>query len=83
MPGNERETIPLSAIQAPKPGGEVRRYVLWPYDRAESRGRLKGVSLRLEDGRMVVLGYRWVAGCTLHPNCLLSLGRLGMRIFKS
>ncbi|KAF6266656.1 hypothetical protein COO60DRAFT_1623446 [Scenedesmus sp. NREL 46B-D3] len=31
---------------------------LWPFDRPESKGQLKGVSLRLEDGKVLVLGFR-------------------------
>lgn len=63
VPASERLTLGLSDMTAPQPGsegsmGNVRRYTLWPYDRPESKGKLKGVSLRLENGKILVLGYR-------------------------
>lgn len=63
VPGSERETLGLSDM-APGPAGSApvpRRYTLWPYDRPESKGQLKGVTLRIEDGKVLVLGFRWVA----------------------
>lgn len=52
-------TTPTSAAGSAANSSEVvRHFVLWPYDRPESKGQLKGVSLRLEDGKVLVLGYR-------------------------
>jgi hypothetical protein len=46
-------------MAAPASSGPVtRRYTLWPYDRPESKGQLKGVTMRIEDGKVLVLGYR-------------------------
>lgn len=58
VPADERVTLGLTDLGADAGGPRVRRYVLWPFDRAESKGRLKGLSLRLEDGKVLVLGYR-------------------------
>jgi hypothetical protein len=59
VPGTERVTLGLADMAAPS-GPVTRRYTLWPYDRPESKGQLKGVTLRIEDGKVLVLGYRWV-----------------------
>jgi hypothetical protein len=68
VPARERATLSLADLTPePVPAGEaaaavplVRRYSLWPFDRPESKGQLKGVSLRLEDGKVLVLGFRCV-----------------------
>jgi hypothetical protein len=59
VPGAERVTLGLSDM-APAAGTPpvTRRYTLWPYDRPESKGQLKGVTLRIEGGKVLVLGYR-------------------------
>jgi hypothetical protein len=59
VPGAERVTLGLSDM-APAAGAApvTRRYTLWPYDRPESKGQLKGVTLRIEGGKVLVLGYR-------------------------
>lgn len=79
VPASERATLGLTDITAsaaaatPAAGSAanssemVRRYTLWPYDRPESKGQLKGVSLRLEDGKVLVLGYRWA--CAQDTRC--------------
>lgn len=63
VPGSERVTLGLSDLAPPAAGSApvTRRYTLWPYDRPESKGQLKGVTLRVEDGKVLVLGYRWGA----------------------
>jgi hypothetical protein len=33
-------------------------YTLWPVDRAESRGRLKALSVRISDSQLVILSYK-------------------------
>lgn len=68
VPGDERVTLsladlsPATASDGSSGSPVVRRFVLWPYDRPESKGQLKGVSLRVEDGKVLVLGYR----CVIH-----------------
>jgi hypothetical protein len=90
VPARERVTLSLADLApgpAPAEGAAavplVRRYSLWPFDRPESKGQLKGVSLRLEDGKVLVLGFRWVGhaqqsvimpvhrpvACTAHGMC--------------
>ncbi len=52
-------TLGLSDLAAvPIASPVIRRYTLWPYDRPESKGQLKGVTLRIEGGKVLVLGYR-------------------------
>lgn len=59
MPGSERAAIGLSDMVPPAATGPVSRsYTLWPYDRPETKGQLKGVTVRVEDGKVLVLGYR-------------------------
>jgi hypothetical protein len=58
VPGSERVTLGLADMAAGSSGPVVRRFTLWPYDRPESKGQLKGVALRIEDGKVLVLGYR-------------------------
>jgi hypothetical protein len=50
--------LSAAAAAASSSGPVTRRYTLWPYDRPESKGQLKGVTLRVEDGKVLVLGYR-------------------------
>lgn len=47
-----------SSTNATNSSKVVWQYTLWPYDRPESKGQVKGVSIRLEDGKVLVLGYR-------------------------
>ncbi|WIA29149.1 hypothetical protein OEZ86_011660 [Tetradesmus obliquus] len=65
VPARERVTLSLADLTpAAQPANgaaatpRVRRYSLWPFDRPESKGQLKGASLRLEDGKVLVLGFR-------------------------
>jgi hypothetical protein len=69
VPARERVILSLTDLTPdPAPDGAavaeplVRRYSLWPFDRPESKGQLKGVSLRLEDGKVLVLGFRCAGG---------------------
>jgi hypothetical protein len=65
VPARERVTLSLTDLTPePAPAGAavaeplVRRYSLWPFDRPESKGQLKGVSLR---GRC----WCWASGAQL------------------
>jgi hypothetical protein len=49
----------LGAAELAEPS--ERRVVLWPFDRAESRGRLVGLALRRAPGEVVLLGLRAAA----------------------
>jgi hypothetical protein len=60
VPAAERAHITLADVAVGDQPQE-HRFVLWPYDRAESKGRLRGVSIRLEDGKVLVMGYRSAA----------------------
>ncbi|KXZ46510.1 hypothetical protein GPECTOR_43g947 [Gonium pectorale] len=42
----------------PSAGPDGCSYTLWPMDRAESRGRLKALSVRLTDTQLAVLSYK-------------------------
>lgn len=68
VPGSERVTLGL-ADSAGTSGAVTRRYTLWPYDRPESKGQLKGVTLRIEDSKVLVLGYRWVGETQTQQHC--------------
>jgi hypothetical protein len=59
VPAKDRAMLGLEDITSPPAPGSLRRYVLWPFDRAESRGRLRGITVRLEEGKVLVLGFRW------------------------
>ena len=49
----------LGAAELAEPS--ERRVLLWPFDRAESRGRLVGLALRRAPGEVVLLGLRAAA----------------------
>lgn len=54
--GRERLHVPTSKLKT----RSVVRVQLWPFDRAESRGRLKGITLRPSPSTSLVIGYRSV-----------------------
>ena len=64
IPGTERDHIPLTAIVASStsstspPAASTFEYVLWPFDRSESRGKLKVVTVRLASDKILTLGFR-------------------------
>ena len=54
--GNEKHHISLSHTREL----HTHRFVLWPYDRAISRGRLMAITMRLTPNKILVFGYRSV-----------------------
>jgi len=40
----------------------VSNVVLWPFDRGESRGKLKVITMRISVDELLVLSYRWGGG---------------------
>ncbi len=47
-----------AAAATPPPPPQRHELVLWPYDRGESRGKLRGVTLRISPTQLLVLGFR-------------------------
>lgn len=54
VPAAERVALASSDVQKPS----VRKMVLWPFDRPESKGQLKALTMRLAPDSVLVLGYR-------------------------
>jgi hypothetical protein len=69
VPASERALVTLEDVATPPAGGRTYQYVLWPYDRQESKGQLKAVTIRLTGDKVLVLGYRSVTCLKLY--CLL------------
>lgn len=59
-------------------GGGVsvtRDLVLWPYDRPESRGRLKALTIRLSETQLVVVAYKALPWWQVRPGSLRGWGK--------
>ena len=61
VPATERSSLRLDEVATPPAGGKTYEYILWPYDRQESKGKMKSVTIRLAGDKVLVLGYRLVA----------------------
>jgi hypothetical protein len=60
VPGKERANIAL--LEATSAATTTRRYLLWPFDRPESRGKLKGITIRIAGDKLLILGFRSLPG---------------------